>query len=216
MAPVETDNVCGQDRRMSEIIGKDITAAPATPDRWADVVSVMGLRGDPSWCWCQYFRFRGKEWADTTTAGNREHLRGQVESGPPAPGVVAYRDGQPVGWCAVGPKARYPRLMASRISSPTNLSTEPTDVDATWAVSCFVVRSGHRRSGVSAALLDAAVEYATASGANTLEGYPVDPSAKKSVSGAELFHGALSVFLAAGFTEEHRPSPARALVRKQL
>ncbi|MEP6525673.1 MAG: hypothetical protein ABJA86_00800 [Nocardioidaceae bacterium] len=69
---------------------------------------------------------------------------------------------------------------------------------------------------MSAELLGAAVEYAAANGANTVEGYPVDPSAKRSVSGAELFHGALSVFLAAGFTEVHRPIPARVLVRKQL
>jgi hypothetical protein len=91
--------------------------------------------------------------------------------------------------------------MASRISSPRFGSTEAAEIAGTWAVSCFVVLRQQRRSGVSA---------------ETVEGYPVDPSAKKSVSGAELFHGALSVFLAAGFTEVHRPIPARVLVRKQL
>ncbi len=201
---------------MSKPAGQNVTTAPATPGRWADVVSVMGVRGDPSWCWCQHFRFRGKEWAETTTAGNREQLRRQVAAGPLAPGVVAYRGREPVGWCAVGPKQAYPRLMASRISSPATGSAEAADIAGTWAVSCFVVVKGHRRSGVSAELLDAAVAYATDNRAKTLEGYPVDPSAKKSVSGAELFHGALSVFLAAGFTEVHRPIPARVLVRKQL
>jgi GNAT superfamily N-acetyltransferase len=201
---------------MSKPAGQDVTTAPATQDRWEDVVSVMGLRGDPSWCWCQHFRFRGKEWAETTTAGNRDQLRRQVAAGQPAPGVVAYRGGEPVGWCAVGPKQSYPRLMASRISSPRFGSKEAADIAGTWAVSCFVVLRQQRRSGVSAELLDAAVEYAAANGAKTVEGYPVDPSAKKSVSGAELFHGALSVFLAAGFAEVHRPIPARVLVRKQL
>jgi GNAT superfamily N-acetyltransferase len=192
------------------------TTAPATPNRWEDLVSVMGLRGDPSWCWCQHFRFRGKAWAETTTAGNREQLRQQVAAGPPAPGVLAYLAEEPVGWCAVGSKPAYPRLMASRISSPTARSLEAPDVAGAWAVSCFVVRKEQRRRGVSAALLGAAVEYAAANGASMVEGYPVDPSATKSVSGAGLFHGALSVFLAAGFTEVHRPTPARVLVRKQL
>jgi GNAT superfamily N-acetyltransferase len=201
---------------MSNPLSQDFTTAPATPDRWEDVVSVMGLRGDPSWCWCQHFRFRGKEWAETTTAGNRDQLRRQVAAGPPAPGVVAYRGGEPVGWCAVGPKQVYPRLMASRISSPGIGSAGPADTAGTWAVSCFVVIRQQRRSGVSAELLGAAVKYAAANGAKAVEGYPVDPSAKKSVSGAALFHGALSVFLAAGFTEVHRPIPARVLVRKQL
>jgi hypothetical protein len=201
---------------MSKPAGQEVSTAPATPDRWADVVSVMGVSGDPSWCWCQHFRLRGKAWAETTTAGNRDQLRRQVSSGAPAPGVVAYRGGEPVGWCAVGPKQAYPRLMASRISSPATGSAEPADIAGTWAVSCFVVVRGQRRSGVSAELLDAAVEHAAANGAKTVEGYPVDPSAKKSVSGAELFHGALSVFRAAGFTEVHRPIPARVLVRKQV
>jgi GNAT superfamily N-acetyltransferase len=134
----------------------------------------------------------------------------------PPPGVVAYRGEEPVGCCAVGPKQAYPRLMASRISSPRFGSTEAADIAGMWAVSCFVVLRQQRRSGLSAELLDAAVEYAAANGAKTVEGCPVDPSAKKLVSGAELFQGALSVFLAAGFTEVHRPIPVRVLVRKQL
>jgi GNAT superfamily N-acetyltransferase len=160
---------------MSNAAAQKVTTAPATSDRWEDVVSVMGLRGDPSWCWCQHFRFRGKEWAESTTAGNREQLRQQVAAGPPSPGVVAYLEGKPVGWCAVGPKHAYPRLMASRMSSPATGFAEAADITGTWAVSCFVVRREQRRRGVSARLLRAAVEYAAANGARTVEGYPVDP-----------------------------------------
>jgi GNAT superfamily N-acetyltransferase len=94
---------------------------------------------------------------------------------PPSPGVVAYLEGKPVGWCAVGPKHAYPRLMASRMSSPATGFAEAADITGTWAVSCFVVRREQRRRGVSARLLRAAVEYAAANGARTVEGYPVDP-----------------------------------------
>lgn len=35
-------------------------------------------------------------------------------------------------------------------------------------------------------------------------------------SSAELFHGSLSMFLAAGFTEVARPTPSRVVVRREL
>jgi hypothetical protein len=60
----------------------------------------MGDRGDPSRCFCQYFRLRGKQWSDASSAAHREALRAQVEADP-APGVLATDDsGTPVGWCA--------------------------------------------------------------------------------------------------------------------
>lgn len=33
---------------------------PAGPDSWDDVATVMGERGDPARCFCQYFRLRGR------------------------------------------------------------------------------------------------------------------------------------------------------------
>lgn len=178
---------------------------PATPDRWSDVVAVMGIRGDPSSCWCQYYRLSPEGWRRSTVPANRDALQDQVDSGPVPPGVVAYVEDEPVGWCAVGPKEAYPRVVASRTSG--------ADVAGIWSVSCFVVRVGHRRRGVAGALLGGAVELARDRGAAAVAGYPVDPAMRRSVSSAELFHGPLGLFLAAGFTEVARLSPARAVVR---
>lgn len=182
-----------------------VRVRPATAERWPDVVTVMGTRGDPAGCWCQYYRLRGRDWAGASVPQLRAALREQVSSGPVPPGVLAYRDGEPVGWCAVGPKEDYPRLLASPVSRG--------EVAGVWSVSCFVVRVGHRSQGVARALLDGAVELARRHGAAVVEAYPVDPSARRSLSSAELFHGPLGLFLDAGFTEEARPSPARAVVR---
>ena len=181
------------------------TTQPATADRWGDVVTVMGMRGDPAYCWCQFFLQRGKEARSATRESNRDALRRQVCDGAVAPGILAYDEADPVGWCAVAPKSSYPRLLASPVAGSA--------VDGVWSVSCFVVRVGDRRRGVAATLLDGAVRYAWMQGAGTIEGYPVDPGARKSVSSAELYHGVLSAFLAAGFTEVSRPYPARAVVR---
>ena len=186
-----------------------ISVHDATPDRWPDVETVMATRGDPSRCWCQYFRLRGADWRNSTRTSNRAGLLRQVESGPP-PGVVAYSDGEPVGWCGVAPRSAYPRLGASVVPSSTE------DAEGLWAVTCFVVRVGERRRGVAGPLLDGAVDLARRHGAGVVEGYPVDPAARAGVSSSELYHGPLQVFERAGFTEVTRPRPGRAVVRRNL
>jgi GNAT superfamily N-acetyltransferase len=193
----------------------DVAAAvvPATPARWADVEALFGTRGDPARCWCQWFYAGAHVAAGAIAAANREALQAQVQQGPP-PGVLAYRDGEPVGWCAVAPRPTYTRLPRSEVlrGTPRDELADP----AVWSVTCFVVRVGHRRSGLTSVLLDGAVRLARESGARIVEGYPLDVAAKARSSSAELFHGPLSTFLAAGFREVARPRPTRPVVRLEL
>ena len=58
------------------------------------------------------------EWA-TVPAEERAHrLRPQTDCGHPesntTSGLVAYLDGEPVGWCAVEPRTAYVRLLKER------------------------------------------------------------------------------------------------------
>ena len=180
-----------------------VRVADAIPDRWDDVVAVMGTRGDPSRCWCQWFRLRHRDFTAAPVVELRDALHAQVAAAVP-PGVLAYDDaGVPIGWCAVAPRADYPRL--ARYGT-----------DGAWAVTCFVVRVGARRQGTATALLDGAVDLARRHGADGVEAYPVDTAVRKP-SSAELYHGPLSVFLRAGFREvgEHG-TPARPVVRLRL
>jgi GNAT superfamily N-acetyltransferase len=82
-----------------------------------------------------------------------------------------------------------------------------------WSVSCFVVSPGQRRTGVAGALLAAAVEHAFAHGAVVVEGYPVDPVQRPKAGPADLYHGTLGLFLAAGFRVVSDAVPGRAVVR---
>jgi GNAT superfamily N-acetyltransferase len=186
------------------------TVADATPDRWDDLTAVMSTRGDPSRCWCQWFRLRRKDFDGTRVADRRAMLQEQVGA-PVPPGVLAYDDdGVPSGWCAVAPRASYPALATSRVAAVT------ADADGLWAVTCFVVRVGARRQGLSAVLLEGAVDLARRHGAKLLEAYPIDTGVR-TPSTAELYHGALPVFLRAGFTAvDARSSPARPVVRLTL
>src|SRR4051812_33880124 len=91
---------------------------------WADVERVFGTRGDPSTCWCQFFKLTGADWKDATRDGCREALREQVGTLDPPPGVIAYRGDEPVGWCAVEPRVNYPRVLGAQLTAE---STEPLD-----------------------------------------------------------------------------------------
>ncbi|MGW8483358.1 GNAT family N-acetyltransferase [Microbacterium sp. NPDC055903] len=190
----------------------DITTALATPDRWDDVQHALTGGGDGASCQCAWPMLINKEW-ESTTRDEREHLlHGEITAGP-APGLVAYADGDPAGWIRIGPRPLQKRLARTRLIAAA--TDEPFDDASVWAVSCFVVRREHRGKGINAVLLDAAVAYARASGARVIEGYPVD-TARTTTSANNLFHGALSTFLAAGFTTRPSVKPERPLAVLRL
>jgi GNAT superfamily N-acetyltransferase len=89
---------------------------------------------------------------------------------------------------------------------------DPND-PCVWAVTCFVVRTGFRRRGISRTLARAAVDFARERGARALEGYAMLTEPGKDVPWGELFHGSRSIFEAAGFAEVGRPTPRRAVMR---
>ena len=187
-----------------------MTVADATSERWDDLIAVFGTRGDPSRCWCQWFRHQRPGFAATPRDQRRADLQQQLAASVP-PGVLAYDDaGVPAGWCAVAPRADHPRL----ISYPA--AQAAPDEDGLWTVTCFVVRVGKRKQGLAEVLLDGAVDLARRHGARVVEGHPVDTTVR-AASAAELFHGPLSVFTRLGFQEVgERTSKARPVVRLHL
>lgn len=190
-----------------------VRVEPLTADRWDDAVAVFGTRGDPSFCWCQFFRLPGASWRQSTRDANRDGLRAQAVEGPP-PGLLAYLDDQPVGWLALAPRPAYARLLGS----PSLVKVAGADLDdaTVWSVTCFVVRVGQRGKGVASALLSAAPDFARAHGASVLEAHPVDVSSAGKKSNAELYHGVASTFVAAGYREIGRTGPTRPVMRLVL
>ena len=183
-----------------------------SPDRFTDVASLFEEGGDPRWCWCVFFRFRGRDWTNATAADNRAALE-DLTHRDLAPGLVAYREGRVVGWVSLGPREDYERLTYSKILAPV-------DDTPVWSIVCFVVSRRARGQGVATALLDAAIEFARAHRATTLEAYPVDPGDAR-VPAANAFGGPLSMFEKAGFTVVERRrwnanTPVRPIVRMAL
>jgi GNAT superfamily N-acetyltransferase len=183
-----------------------MTIEPVTPDRWDDLERLFGPSGAYSGCWCTWWRLGSKEWDDAGNDGRHEHLAGVVGAGE-RPGLLAYVDGEPVGWVAVAPREAYPRLNRSP-------HTKPVDALPVWSITCFWIARAHRGQGVATALLGAAVDFARARGAEMVEGYPLDP-AVRTVTAADAFTGVLGLFRAAGFDEVARRTPtSRVVVRR--
>jgi len=174
-----------------------------TPERWPDLERLFGPRGACAGCWCMWWRLSRPEWNRGKGEGNRKAFRKLVRSGA-EPGVLAYADGEPVGWCAIAPRKQYPRLNSSRI-------LKPVDDQPVWSVTCFYIARGFRHQGLSTALLKAAVDFACARGAKIVEGYPHD--AKKATADVFVYTGLASAFRKAGFKEVARRSKTRPIMR---
>jgi hypothetical protein len=59
------------------------TVADATAERWDDLVTVFGVRGDASRCWCQWFRHQRPGFYATTPEQRRAGLQSQVAAPVP-------------------------------------------------------------------------------------------------------------------------------------
>jgi len=140
-------------------------------------------------------------------SGNKRALKKMVADGEGL-GLIAYSDRDPVGWCALGPRERYSVLDRSRI-------LRPVDEKPVWSVVCFFVAKPFRRSGVTVALLGAAVKYAKRHRARILEGYPVEPK-KDPMPAAFAWTGLAAAFRKAGFTEVLRRSETRPIMRYEI
>ncbi len=194
-----------------------VSVVPANEVSWEDLQAVFGTRGDPSRCYCQRYKMQPKEsWASLPAEERAHRLRTQTECGHPesdtTSGLVAYLDGEPVGWCAVDPRSANPRLLRN-CRVPWDGRTEDKTDDSVWAVTCFVTRAGFRGRGISRALARATADFARERGARALEGYPMITQPGREIAWGELRVGSRSIFADAGFAEVSHPSLRRVVMR---
>lgn len=178
-----------------------------TPDRWKDVEGVFGPKGGCAGCWCMYWKQKQVEHDAKRGDKNKKIFKKLVMSGKEM-GLLAYDDGEAVGWCAVAPREEYSRLERSRV-------LKPVDDKEVWSIVCFFIRAPYRKKGVSAGLLKAAVEFAAERGAKIVEGYPIEPKTE-SYPPVYAWTGFASTFIKAGFKEVKRRSPTRPIMRIEI
>src|SRR5262245_2425573 len=128
-----------------------LTIRPLTPDLWPALEDLFGASGAVGGCWCMYGRI-GRAYRTRPRAKNRADFRAIVRRGPP-PGLLAFDGDLAVGWCQLTPREAVPEL--DRLWRLKRVDDVPV-----WSLSCFYVRKGYRRRGISAALIAAALKAA--------------------------------------------------------
>jgi len=186
---------------------KKLVITPLTLENWADFEALFGARGACGGCWCMSWRLPKKEFEKNKGDGNRILMKKMVEE-EKIPGLVAYLDGQPAGWCSLGPREDFPVLERSRIFARV-------DDLPVWSINCFFVAKQHRGKGIPLDLINAAVGFARAQGAEILESYPFDYKEKK-LPDPFVWTGICKTFEEAGFREAARRSEKRPVMRYYL
>ena len=173
---------------------------PVAPERLPDLAQFSEQHGKFRYCSCMRWRMRSTEFRRSTKEGRVAALEGLVRQGAPI-GILAYKEGKPVGWCSIAPRESYGAL--ERYRALPRLDDAPR-----WSVVCFFVDRYVRRQGVTLALLKAGVDYARSQGAKIIEGYPVEPGPR-----LYAYMGSPSTFRRAGFRDVTPAGQARPVMR---
>ena len=181
----------------------DLSFKPIKRNLWTDFEELFGPNGACAGCWCMYWKLRGKVYEEARGSETRQMHKSVVDTGV-ATGLLAYSEGEVVGWIAVEPREAYPRLAHSR-------TLKPVDGQPVWSVTCFFVAKKSRRKGITVELLKAAVEHVRQHGGKIVEGYPIDT--QKDMPAPFIYTGTASAFQQAGFKEVERRSPTRPIFR---
>jgi GNAT superfamily N-acetyltransferase len=228
------ENGAGGQALVGPVAPRDLVIIPANQASWADLRAIFGTSDYSGRCYCQRFKTRGWFWDAATDEQRRESLRAQANCGDRSDtamttGLVAYLNAsgenasgenasghggarEPVGYVAVEPRTEYPRLLGLPTVWKGRPAQDKQD-DSVWAVTCFAVRRGYRKRGITYALAAATVGYAKENGARAIESYAMITQPGKEITWGELHVGARQVFAEAGFTEVSRPSVRRVVMR---
>jgi GNAT superfamily N-acetyltransferase len=192
----------------------DVSVVPANQAEWDDLQTVFG-RGGAAKCQCQRIKLGDRLWWHMSIDERTHRLRDETDCGHPSSsdtsGMVAYLEGEPVGWVAVEPRRNYRRLRGSSV--PWAGRSEDPDDPTVWAIVCFAIRPGYRGRGLTHPLVVAAAGFARERGAAAVEGYPMVGKPGQHVSWGEMNVGSRNAFLAAGFTEVSHPTTRRVVMR---
>jgi GNAT superfamily N-acetyltransferase len=186
-----------------------ISVHPLTPERlqdWLRFFDHDAFADHPEWafcyCYCLHADTRVKKWAEHTAEENRRAVIPMIEQRR-LQGLLAYVQGQVVGWCQAAPGEDIPAL-----------DDEPGATEKRVGnIVCFVVAAAWRRKGVARLLLDKACNSLKRQGMSIAQAYP----AREAAHPGAMHFGPLQLYLDAGF-EVWRDSPEdpSLTVRREL
>jgi len=195
----------GTPSRSDAAAAPTVACHPVTSERVGDLerfASVRGRHRHRRLRSCGYLRGRlpTSAFQRSTPDRRRRALVDLVRAAVPV-GVLAYADGEPVGWCSVAPRPTQGAVARSR-------QLAPVDAAPVWSVVCVVVDARFRRR-LTGQLPVARVAYATDLGATVVDGYPVEPDPLR-----YPYVGSPATVRTAGFRDVMPPGRSRRVVRR--
>lgn len=195
LSPSRKETEGSTDDRLSGLVFREVDRS-----RLSDLVTLFESRGGPKNCWCMVWRATPEEARRKDGASRKGAFTGRVSRGIPV-GLLGYVDEQPIAWCSIAPRSTYRDLGGVADAAGENV----------WSLVCFFVTRTYRSQGLTARLIDAAIDHARQRGATVIEAYPVDPD-----SPSYRFMGFVSAFEKAGFVEVGRAGMRRRVMRLEL
>lgn len=181
-----------------ELVVRELTDA-----LWPAFENLFNATGPVSRCWCMYWRI-GPDYRKRPGSKNKAAFHHIVKTGPP-PGLLAFDGDLAVGWCQLIPREVLPWL-------ERNGRLRRVDDRLVWSISCFYIRKGYRRKGITSKLIAAALEIARREGVAAVEAYPLDGQ----LSPSSTSTGYVSTFEQAGFKIVARHFPSRPILRYEI
>ena len=177
----------------------NITVRQLTIDLWPALEELFGSKGACNGCWCMYWRI-GSNYHKRSRDLNKKEFKNIVKKGPP-PGLIAFLNNVPAGWCQLTAKSSLPWL-------EKNYGSGNDTTPGTWCISCFYIKNKYRKIGVTSALIEYAINLAKRSKVKLIEGYPVNSKSS--------FTGYPSTFRKAGFKNHGQGKYNRTIMRLYL
>lgn len=177
----------------------ELEVRPLTADRISDFYSLHCEANEGGWCRCVAWAVPTWEgWGERTAEENRA-LRDELFARGELDLRLLYDGEQPIASCQVGPRDRFPKLLAQ-------LGLDP-DPDC-WAITCFFVAPAWRRKGAARRLLEAVIAELRERGVPHLQAFPKRGA---DLDAGELWTGPEALYREAGF-QVVRDDPLRPVL----
>jgi GNAT superfamily N-acetyltransferase len=195
-----------------QVVSAEVDTRPVGPNDVTDLARLFESQRTTRHCWCMTFCVTRSQFAaGWLNGGNQRRFEAMATADSTPMGILASQAGEPIGWCACGPRSRYTAATSPRNKIMRNRAR--VEDETVWLLPCLFVLVGRRGQGVTHTLVRAAVELARREGASAIEGWPLAGSERGS---ADAFLGREQVFEELGFTCVERPSPERVIMRLEL
>jgi GNAT superfamily N-acetyltransferase len=184
-----------------------IKCYPLDKSRWNDFEELFGERGACGGCWCMAWRLKPKDFEMQKGTENKKAMRKIINKNE-TPGIIAYLDDCPIGWCSVAPREKYIHLANSKVLA--RIDDKPV-----WSISCFFIAKPYRKMGISSEMLKGVIKFCKKKKVKILEAYPAEPYSEN-IPAAFAWTGIPSAFEKAGFKVVERRTPKRPIMRYYL